>query len=235
MPLESLTPRFIQAQHGTYLRRLNEAVKDTANLNIAVTGRYGAGKSSVLDQFAKNHGEEVLRLAISTLAPDEDGESTTNRIQKEIVKQLLYGASKKVGRFSRFNKIAALDWPTALWQSALVVVPLGLVAYVFGLLPDLDWPTGDVGWGWRLLVWVGAASVLTGLGAVIRMLTYDRVNVSDVSAGGAALTLTAAPKTFFDKYIDEIVHYFTQESKNSSSSRTSTGSRTRESSRRCAS
>jgi hypothetical protein len=213
MALESLTPKFVKEQHDTYLRRLKEAAQDTDNLNIAVTGRYGAGKSSVLDEFAKHEGDKVLRLAISTLAPGEEGESTTNRIQKEIVKQLLYGASKKVGRFSRFNKIAALDWTTAAWQSALVVVPLGLVAYVFGLLPDLAWPPKDAGWGWRLVVWVLAAAVLTGLGAVVRMFTYDRVNVSDVSAGGAALTLTATPKTFFDKYIDEIVHYFTQESK----------------------
>jgi hypothetical protein len=213
MPLESLTPRYVEAHHGTYLRRLEQAVKNPDNLNIALTGRYGAGKSSVLDKFAAEHDKEVLRLAISTLAPGEEGESTTNRIQKEIVKQLLYGASEKVGRNSRFNKIAVLSWPKAFWQSAAVVVPLGVLATVFGVLPRLKWPGDDVVTGWRLLMWVVVGTLVTGLVSVVRMLTYGRFNVSDVSAGGAGLTLTAAPKTFFDKYIDEIVHYFAQESK----------------------
>lgn len=213
MRLESLAPRYVEKQHGTYLRRLEEAVKDPDNQNIAVTGRYGAGKSSVLDEFARKRGKKVLRLAISTLAPGEEGESTTNRIQKEIVKQLLYGASAKVGRTSRFNKIAVLSWRQAWLQSALVVVPVGVLAYLFGVLPHMKWPGSDAAVFWRVLVWLGAAVLVTGLGSVVRMLTYGRFNVSDVSAGGAALTLTAAPKTFFDKYIDEIVHYFAQEAK----------------------
>lgn len=72
MPLESLTPSFDEKQHGTYLRRLEEAVSEPRNRNIALTGRYGAGKSSVLDKFEANHAESTLRLAISTLAPGED-------------------------------------------------------------------------------------------------------------------------------------------------------------------
>jgi hypothetical protein len=108
MPLESLAPSFDERQHGTYLRRLEEAVADPRNRNIALTGRYGAGKSSVLDEFQVKHAQSTLRLAISTLAPGEEGETTTNRIQKDIVKQLLYGANKKVGKSSRFAKIAVL-------------------------------------------------------------------------------------------------------------------------------
>lgn len=213
MPLESLTPKYVEAHHGTYLRRLEEAVKDPKNLNIALTGRYGAGKSSVLDKFAANHDKKVLRLAISTLAPGEEGESTTNRIQKEIVKQLLYGASEKVGKNSRFNKIAVLSWPKALAQSAAFVLALGALAYVFGVLPNITVLGGPNPTWIRFAAWVGVAVLVTGLVASIRMLTHGRFNVSDVSAGGAAITLSEKPQTFFDKYIDEIVHYFGQESK----------------------
>lgn len=51
--LTSLAPKFEPDQHDTYLRRLNSAVEDDKNRNIALTGRYGAGKSSVLDGFEK--------------------------------------------------------------------------------------------------------------------------------------------------------------------------------------
>lgn len=212
-PLQSLTPEYEEKHHGTYLKRLEQAVKDPNNLNIALTGRYGAGKSSVLNKFEAKNRRAVLRLAISTLAPGEDGETTTNRIQKEIVKQLLYGASEKVGKNSRFNKIAVLSWRKAFLQSAAVVLPLVGLAYVFGVLPELKWPTVQDATWLRVAVWAAAVGLVTVLGTVIRLLTHGRYGVKDVSAGGAALTLSEKPQTFFDKYIDEIVHYFAQESK----------------------
>lgn len=212
-PLQSLTPKYVAEDHGIYLRRLEEAVKDPKNLNIALTGRYGAGKSSVLDEFAAKHDKAVLRLCISTLAPGEEGESTTNRIQKEIVKQLLYGASEKVGKNSRFNKIAVLSRRKAFLQSSAVVLPVLGLAYVFGVLPQLKWPAADAATWQRVATWVTAVGLITVLATVIRLMTYGRYDVKEASAGGAALTLSEKPQTFFDKYIDEIVHYFAQESK----------------------
>ncbi|ORA26697.1 YobI family P-loop NTPase [Mycobacteroides abscessus] len=213
-PLQSLTPKYEDKHHRTYLKRLEEAVKDPGNLNIALTGRYGAGKSSVLNKFEDKNKKEVLRLAISTLAPGEEGQSTTNRIQKEIVKQLLYGASEKVGKNSRFNKIAVLSRRRAFMQSAAVVLPLVGLAHMFGVLPQLEWPTAEDPIWQRLAAWATAVALVTVLGAVARLLTHGRYNVKDVSAGGAAVTLSEKPQTFFDKYIDEIVHYFEQEQKN---------------------
>lgn len=213
-PLQSLSPKYEENHHGTYLKRLEQAVRDPDNLNIALTGRYGAGKSSVLNEFEDKNRRSVLRLAISTLAPGEEGEGTTNRIQKEIVKQLLYGASEKVGKNSRFNKIAVLSRRRAFMQSATVVLPLVGLAYVFGVLPQLKWPTAQDPTWVRAIIWVAAIGLVTALGAVARLLTHDRFDVKDVSAGGAALTLSEKPQTFFDKYIDEIVHYFEQEPKN---------------------
>lgn len=108
VPLRSLAPRFEPGQHSTYLRRLEEAVQNPKNLNIALTGRYGAGKSSVLDEFEAKRKDVTLRLAMSTLAPGDEGSTTTNRIQKELAKQLVYSASQKAGKNSRFSRIAVL-------------------------------------------------------------------------------------------------------------------------------
>lgn len=211
-PLESLTPSYDEDHHGTYLRRLEEAVTDPRNLNIALTGRYGAGKSSVLDQFQANHRKTTQRLAISTLAPGEEGESTTNRIQKEIVKQLLYGASEKVGKNSRFSKIAVLSRRRAFLEAAASVACVGGLLYLLDWLPDLKWTGPDHATSARTLAWVAAAVLVTLVLTAVRMLTYGRF-LSDVSAGGAALTLSEKPDSFFDKYLDEIVHYFGRESK----------------------
>lgn len=95
VPLESLAAHYDKSQHKSYLQRLEAAVKDPKNRNIALTGRYGTGKSSILEQFEKNHKKKTLRLSISTLGPEATETSLTNRIQKDLVKQLIYSASPK--------------------------------------------------------------------------------------------------------------------------------------------
>lgn len=233
-PLESLSPSFDEEQHGTYLRRLEEAVADPRNRNIALTGRYGAGKSSVLDQFQADHAESTLRLAISSLTPgkkddgqeaDEgddtgedagnggEGESTTNQIQKEIVKQLLYGASEKVGRNSRFRRIAVLGRWRAFAQSLGFVVCVGGLLYLLGWLPDTKWTGNSYDTWQRVLAWAIVAALATVLVTVVRVLTAGRFQVAEFSAGGAALTLDKSPDSYFDKFLDEIVYYFGRESK----------------------
>lgn len=211
-PLQSLTPCYDADQHETYLRRLEEAIREPRNLNIALTGRYGAGKSSVLDQFQADHRKTTQRLAIATLAPGEEGETTTNRIQKEIVKQLVYGASEKVGKNSRFSKIAVLSKPRAVWESVVVVGCFGTLLYLLGWLPDIKWTGAGESTPVRVTAWVGAAALATAALAILRVLTFGRL-LSDVSAAGAGLTLADKPDTFFDKYLDEIVHYFSREAR----------------------
>jgi len=85
--LKSLAPRYVESQHGGYLRRLESAAQDPKNRNIALSGRCGTGKSSVLDKFEENQKDSTLRLAISTLAPDGEGASLTNRIKKELASE----------------------------------------------------------------------------------------------------------------------------------------------------
>lgn len=211
-PLRSLTSFYEVENHETYLRRLEEAIKSPLNRNIALTGRYGAGKSSVLDGFEGKHRRKSVRLAISTLAPDGESDSTTNRIQKEIVKQLLYGASRKVGKNSRFRKIALLTWRKALLQAAAIVVVVGSLLYLFGWLPAIKWTESGEDTTVRALAWSASALAAALLVAGLRKATYGRF-VSNVAAAGAGVTLTEDPKTFFDKYLDEIVHYFDREPK----------------------
>lgn len=102
--LRSLAPRYEQSQHESYVRHLESAVEDPKNKNIALTGRYGTGKSSILDEFLarqSNKGQKTLRISINTLGPDGD-EDLTNRIQKELVKQLIYRAAPGEVKRSRF-------------------------------------------------------------------------------------------------------------------------------------
>ena len=71
--LLALTPQFQEGQHEDYVVRLTTALKEPDVRNIALTGRYGAGKSSALKAFTGLHADRTLNLSLSTLGPSEDG------------------------------------------------------------------------------------------------------------------------------------------------------------------
>lgn len=85
--------------------------------------------------------------------------------------------------------------------------------YLFGWLPPIKWTGSSEDTVVRAVAWGCTAALGVLLVAGVRKSTQGRF-VSDVSAAGAGLTLAKESKTFFDQYLDEIVHYFDREPKN---------------------
>src|SRR5262245_41724897 len=87
-----LTPAYDDQQHRSYVDHLRRALNNPAIHNIALTGHYGVGKSSILEAIRKERKDKVLRVSLSSLggsanqSEDAAGGALTNRIQKEIVK-----------------------------------------------------------------------------------------------------------------------------------------------------
>ncbi|MGV2984167.1 hypothetical protein ACNPNP_10710 [Microbacterium sp. AGC85] len=231
--LRSLAPEYDEDYHKTYVARLNAAVIDPRNKNIALTGRYGAGKSSILDKFITEQEEpqsenteakatedtspaktakkkntkkpspkKVLRISINTLGPDKD-EGLTNRIQKELVKQLVYRANPGEVRRSEFSRTPELSWWRTIFEAVLATtIVIGLL-WLFGVRPSEDsfWTDGLL---WPMIVF--SALVFTAL-VFVRRYIGNRV-VAHVSAGGASISLEGKSDSFFDKYLDELLAFF---------------------------
>jgi hypothetical protein len=121
--LLSLTPEFADEQHARYVERLDAATDDPRNRNIALSGRHGTGKSSVLDNFYEDRRSDTVRLAISTLSPGS--EDLTNRLQKEVLKQLVYSADADTLRHSRFSR-RPMSKERAARESVAAVAALGV-------------------------------------------------------------------------------------------------------------
>jgi hypothetical protein len=208
--LVSLSSGYVKENHQTYLRHLQDAVTEPKNRNIALSGRYGTGKSSVLDEFAALNEKSTMRIAISTLGPDADGKGVTNRIQKELVKQLLYQAAPRQSRFSRFNRIIALSKTRAAIETSIAVVVVGAILASLGWLPSLVWTAPGHPWSIQVLSWVGFAVLAIAVLTTLRLVIYGRFLISDVSAAGATVKLTKDSSTYFDEYLEEIVYFFNQ-------------------------
>lgn len=188
------------------MRHLEDAVKERKNRNIALTGRYGSGKSSVLDQFEREHKSDTLRISINTLGPDDD-EDLTNRIQKELVKQLVYRAEPGKLRRSRFVRNRPLTRARA-FLDALCITTVGLaLLWLIGIRPNGDWFGGATD---TLGIFVGGAIFFVLVLVVVwagRMILGDRI-VAQVTTAGTTIALGDKPATYFDEFLDEIVAFF---------------------------
>lgn len=67
--LESLAPQYRPEYHQEYVELIDDALEQGYK-NIALSGVYGSGKSSILDKVYEDHAKNAIRISLSPLASD---------------------------------------------------------------------------------------------------------------------------------------------------------------------
>lgn len=195
--LVSLTPEYIEAEHVGYVTAIEEALSDEQIRNIALSGNYGVGKSSILQEVARRQDGRVVEISLSTLSPIEvsklddsvpkQATTPTNRIQQEIVKQLLYREEPSKTPGSRFRRIERFRWQREIWLAALmgfvvciIFLLTGWTAKIISAVPPLK----DIGTWKHALIFVAA----TGSAFFVRWRFYGKLHIKQFSAGSATVT-----------------------------------------------
>ena len=231
--LRSLGPAFDENLHGRHVGIVLNALNDSSSnppKNIALTGHYGSGKSSVIlgvEARLKNAGINSVSLSLSSLGLDEErlaksreGNGAlpplTRLIQKAIVKQLLYREAPTAMPGSRFFRIGSFNSRRGAFWSAVAGFGFFLAAVVFGLVGRVEevaprWLGDGPNWGpWAV---VGAFSVLFSCAWFLGLRSVqNRVRLESLSAGGGGvkISLSEGESSYFDQYLDEIVYFFEQ-------------------------
>lgn len=216
LALRALSPSYDEEHHWVYVRALADAVTRTgaqAPRNIALTGPYGSGKSSVIAGLTQHlatrragnaRSRQIVSVSLSSLGirdgESSDDEQVANRIQKEIVKQLLYREPASRMPSSRYRRIQPFrPWP-AIGGS---VFAAALFAAIVKLI---DRPSRLANNGWLLLA---AAALIALVLSVGQWRLAGRVWLEKLTAGPATVTLSKPGNSYFDDYLDEIVYFFT--------------------------
>lgn len=211
--LDPLGPHYEPASHSSYLRAMLEGIESGQVRNLALSGPYGAGKSSILEGLKQRYSSQTLQISLSTVRPagqvgaeDQREKPSATDLQKEIVKQILYVIDPSKTPASRFPRTSKFRWGRSLlWAvvaGAVGVAVQCLITVMVALFQQ------DVSLSWDPSAYVPtfvAASVLVYL---LLRVTNGRVSISDLSAGPAKLTLTDTSGSYFDDYLDEIVYFF---------------------------
>ncbi|WP_313587238.1 hypothetical protein [Aquidulcibacter sp.] len=211
----SLAPTDQADKEQIYSDALNWATHQDDVFNIALTGPYGSGKSSIIKSFLKRHPQKALSISLAAFIPVKDGphtKTTRQEIERSILQQMLYGADANRLLFSRFKRIRSPSRISSwVWSLAIAVGVLSLwhlfhrYTHLLATPPSLPISVLDVldlgaiaGSG--LFVWVMVKHLyVASFGLSLKNISLNNVEM-EVSG--------ADNESILNRHLDEIVYFF---------------------------
>ncbi|MCU4120047.1 ATP-binding protein [Variovorax sp. N23] len=134
-----LAPTDKADQAGVYSEAILFATNNPQVSNIALTGPYGSGKSSIIQSFLKNYRRPALHISLAAFVPEasSDGEKVSRQeIERSILQQMLYGADANKLPLSRFKRIQSPGvW--SIFKSLYITLGVLALWYVFSQRKDV--------------------------------------------------------------------------------------------------
>ena len=134
----SLTPIANADEDHAYSDMLKFALSQDKISNIAVTGPYGSGKSSVLLTFQiQNPDWKYLNISLATFKDHLDVESASNKeieieaIEKSILQQLFYSVDQKTLPRSRLKRIVTVQPRELIANTLFIFIWTFLTLFIF--------------------------------------------------------------------------------------------------------
>ncbi|WP_052489925.1 MULTISPECIES: hypothetical protein [Pseudomonas] len=216
---EPLTPALLEgSQADRYESVFLHALRNEQVRNIALTGGYGAGKSSVIRTFFDRHPEyKHVLISLATFTKEspvghEAEADLMSRIEETIVQQLLYAVPAKKLPKTRLKRIVqASNSSIALhtvFFALLIVSVLRMYLPSVNMLPKID-PDWLVSALMRLPDWIAliiaGASSLYILHSVLKYLSLFSIDGLTLKGGKLEATHHGS---VLHKNVDEIIYCF---------------------------
>ncbi|MEZ8900413.1 ATP-binding protein [Vibrio sp. 10N.247.310.34] len=118
---------------GIYSEAIRFAMNNPKISNIAITGPYGSGKSSIIQSFLKTYQCSPLHISLATFIPEDDAKAENvgrHEIERSILQQMLYGADANKLPLSRFKRIRSPGFGS-IFKS--LYITLGVLAFWYVL------------------------------------------------------------------------------------------------------
>ncbi|MES2809757.1 MAG: hypothetical protein V4619_14095 [Bacteroidota bacterium] len=222
---EDLAPIDSADETNTYVQALNWALKNKKVTNIALTGPYGSGKSSILKTFETKYSEyKCLNISLATFKDDDQSDSKRIRptptkdenhrlIELSILQQMFYRETEHTIPNSRFKRISELQekvlWYrtliTSIWLWGLALLLKSDSAPHFKWWPEFYTKYND----W--ILFFGACLMIPGTLSVLQLLIrkLDTVNFAKLNLKNGEIEFNPKSETsILNKHLDEILYFF---------------------------
>lgn len=179
--------------------------------NIAITGYYGSGKSSILKTFIKNYdkaknpkkGFKFLELSLATFHEDKKGTDKVKDIEKSLLQQIFYKVKDQAIPNSRFKKITDQSNFSLLEQGLIVTIILALLVRLYCLIFSIK-PLFGFYWIDVLLVIATLFMLLLNVNKIHKLrfkrLTYKSLEI-EIEKNKSELSILS-------RFLDEIIYFF---------------------------
>lgn len=235
--LETLLPDTEETESKkVYLKTLKWALENKDIKNLAITGTYGSGKSSILKTFwnAYDKKEKVLEISAATFSEEKefsrnpegneeteessgDYVSVENVLEQHITQQMFYKVKPEKIPLSRFTRIHNENSWETFWNTLLFLFSFLLVSFSIKyewLTKLFTYNTSENFNSMNLFIFI----VLLLIGILILSFAIFRavkvaknLRLSTFGIGNATFELKAdKDNTVFNKYLDEIIYFFSQ-------------------------
>ncbi|GAA6137517.1 P-loop NTPase fold protein [Arenicella sp. 4NH20-0111] len=118
---------------GIYSEAILFATNNAKVSNIALTGPYGSGKSSVIQSFLKKYPRTALQISLAAFIPEADSSGdkvSRQEIERSILQQMLYGPDANKLPLSRFKRIQSPGF-LSIFKSLYILLGILALWYTF--------------------------------------------------------------------------------------------------------
>lgn len=209
-----LAPTDEADEAGVYAEALNYAMNNERVFNIALTGPYGSGKSSIIKSFLKRYPRRALNISLAAFVPGVDTASKgvhRQEIERSILQQMLYGADANRLPLSRFKRIRSPGF-WSIFKTLFILIGIAATTYVFinrqtviagGFLIPLalsNWlHLGSIALV-GIFLWVTIHHFyIASFGLALKSISLKDIEIRPASDAGESI---------LNRHLDEIIYFF---------------------------
>lgn len=223
---QKLTPTD-EADVSVYEEAIDFALKNNDITNVAISGAYSAGKSSVIESYKKKHGElNFVHISLAHFRnPDEEDANTVREsvLEGKILNQLIHQIPVEKIPQTNFRVKKETSKKGIILMTAILSLLLGSVNYLllFGTMSSFVRNLSDgiikellsVLTGNYTAIIVAAIAVISSITCIYNLIKiqinknlFHRISIQ----GNEIEIFESQEDSYFDKYLNEVLYLFEQ-------------------------
>lgn len=221
--ISSLAPKILIEKEeleriAPYTNRLKDAIDTKGITNIALTGGYGSGKSTILNTFQDLYPDyEYINISLASFKDNKQDNPKENddldrQLEISILQQLFYHVRPSTIPDSRFKRIINLTSKRLfLFSFCLIIWVLSAFSlFRFGYIENLNPSTWDLSKSFSWTTLLSSIIFFSGIGSFCRILIRLFINskINKLNIKGEVELGNDIDKSVFNEHLEEIIYFF---------------------------